>query len=255
VTHGDGSVTAQLTPMSGEPAVKDFQSGDPLAMLADCSSAQIFAVSGQSSNQISSTGNNFIQPVAFENMTAPKLFDLSRDFQTVTYYLKVVDNGDGGGHTTGALVRRVNGGDTAARDGSAEEIARGVERLDFKYGVQLADGSMRYYTAAQVDASTHADCGSTVSIPIPGSDDHGCLWRSLSIIEIDMLLDGQQPLYSLTPDELSYTYALDDTSAGPLVPKSPTDGGRKITPVQQGFPLPMLRREFTAVVAVRNFNP
>lgn len=255
VTNGDGSLTVRLAPMSGEPAVKDFQSGDPLAMLADCSSAQVFAVSGQSSSQVSSTGNNFVQPVAFENMTAPKLFDLSRDFQTVTYYLKVVDSGDGNGHTTGALVRRVNGGDTAARGGSAEEIARGVERLDFKYGVQLADGSMRYYTAAQVDASTRTDCVATVSAPPRGSDDRGCLWRSVSVIEVDMLVDGQRPLYALTQDELAYTYASDDTSKGAQIPKSPTDAGRKVTPVQQGFPLPMLRREFTAAVALRNFNP
>jgi type IV pilus assembly protein PilW len=255
VTNADGSLTVRLAPMQGEPAIKDFQSGDPLAMLADCSSAQIFAVSGQSSSQISSTGNNFAQPVAFENMSAPKLFDLSRDFQTVTYYLKVVDSGDGHGHTTGALVRRVNGGNTAVRGGSAEEIVRGVERLDFKYGVQYADGSARFYTASQVDASTRADCGSVVPVPIRGSDDRGCLWRSISLIEVDMLLDGQQPLYSLTDDELTYTYASDGTSNDALTPKSPTDRSRKVTPLQQGFPLPMLRREFTAVVALRNFNP
>jgi type IV pilus assembly protein PilW len=255
VANADGSFSVRLAPMSGEPAVKDFQSGDPLAMLADCSSAQIFAVSGQTSNQILSTGNNFAQPTTFENIVAPKLFDLSRDFRTVTYYLKVVDSGDGQGHTTGALVRRVNGGSTGVRDGRAEEIARGIERLDFKYGVQIADGSTRYYTAAQVDASTRADCGSMALLPIHGSDDRGCLWGSISLIEIDMLLVGQQPLYSLTQDELTFTYASDDMSTGALIPKSAIDASRKVTPLQQGFPLPMLRREFTAVVALRNFNP
>ena len=255
ITNADGSLAFRLAPMSGEPAVKDFQSGDPLAMLADCSSAQIFAVSGQTSNQILSTGSNFAQPTAFENMVAPKLFDLSRDFRTVTYYLKVVDSGDGQGHTTGALVRRINGGSTGVRDGRAEEIARGVERLDFKYGVQFADGSVRYYTAAQVDASTRADCGSVARLPIHGSDDRGCLWGAISLIEIDMLLDGQQPLYSLTQDELTYTYAFDDASHSALIPKPANDASRKVTPLQQGFPLAMLRREFSAVVALRNFNP
>jgi type IV pilus assembly protein PilW len=255
LTNADGSLTARLAPLPGEPLPKDFQADDPLAMLADCSSAQIFAVSGQTSNQILSTGNNFVQPPAFDNMAAPKLFDLSRDFRTVTYYLKVVDSGDGQGHTTGALVRRVNGGDTHFRGGTAEEIARGVERLDFKYGVQFADGSVRYYTAAQVDASTHADCVTVAPLPVRGSDDRGCLWGSISLIEIDMLLDGQQPLYSLTQDELAYTYAADDASNGASIPKPPIDAKRKVTPLQQGFPLPMLRREFTAVVALRNFNP
>ncbi|WP_267900439.1 PilW family protein [Dyella dinghuensis] len=255
VANADGSFAIRLVPMSGEPAIKDFQSGDPLAVVADCSSAQIFAVSGQASNEISSTGNNFAQPTTLENMVAPKLFDFSRDFRTVTYYLKVVDSGDGQGHTTGALVRRVNGGNTAVRGGSSEEIARGIERLDFKYGVQFADGSVRYYSAAQVDASTGADCGSTVSLPIRGSDDKGCLWGSIRVIEIDMLIDGQQPLNSLTQDELSYTYATDDASNGALTPRAPIDAGRKVTPLQQGFPLSMLRREITAVVALRNFNP
>ena len=223
-------------------------------MLADCTGSQIFAVSGQESAELRSTGNNFVQPVAVQNGVAPKLFDLSRDVNTVTYYLKVVDNGDGMGHTTGALIRRINGGNTALHGGSSEEIARGVERLDFKYGVQLADGALRYYSAEQVDNSTRADCPS-VPTPIQGSDDHGCLWRSVSLIEIDLLIDGQQPLYSLTPDELAYTYLSDSPSNAISAPESPTAASRKLTPIQQGFPLPMLRREFTAVVAVRNFNP
>lgn len=254
-TNADGSLTIRLAPVEGEPAAKDFQSGDPLAMLADCSNASIFAVTGQASTQLSSTGNNFVQPAAFRNMGAPKLFDLSRDFQTVTYYLKVVDNGDGNGHTTGALFRRVNGGKSGTRGGHAEEIARGIERLDFKYGVQLADGTVRYYTAAQVDESARADCGVSVPLPIRGSADRGCLWRSVSLIEINLLLDGQQPLYSLTPDELAYTYASDDLPNDADLPQSPTASGRRVTPIQQGFPLAMLRREFIAVVAIRNFNP
>jgi type IV pilus assembly protein PilW len=254
ISNVDGTVSIRLAPALNEPGIKDFQSQDLLAMLADCTNGQIFAVSGQTSAELRSTGNNFVQPVAFQHGVAPKLFDLSRDFQTVTYYLKVVDNGDGMGHTTGALIRRVNGGNTASRGGSAEEIARGVERLDFKYGVQLANGTLRYYSAEQIDNSTRADCP-PVPMPIQGSNDHGCLWRSVSLIEIDLLMDGQQPLYALMPDELAYTYLSDNPPNGIRVPQSPTDAGRKVTPVQQGFPLPMLRREFTAVVAVRNFNP
>jgi type IV pilus assembly protein PilW len=50
---------------------------------------------------------------------------------------------------------------------------------------------------------------------------------------------------------LAYTYAAD----GMAKPTSPTADKRKVTPLQQGFPLPMFRREFTAVVALRNVNP
>ena len=248
-THADGSVTAQLKPSPGEPKVGDVKGDAPLMMLADCSSAQIFAVTGMGSDTLTSTGANFAQPHVFQNMAAPKLFSVSRDMRTVTYYLRVANNGDGMGHTTGALMRRVNSG-LSSQGGVGEEIARGVERLDFKYGVQQPDGRLRYYTAEQVDNSTRADCPA-VPIPIPGSSDRGCLWRSVSVIEIDLLMSGQIPLYSLTTDELAYSYAAD----GIFTPASPTADDRKVTPLQQGFPLPVLRREFTAVVAVRNANP
>ena len=249
VVNADRSLAIDLGGAVGALPAKDFPAGDPLAMLADCSSAQIFAVSGQGSTRLVSNGNNFTQPVAFQNMAAPRLFNLSRDMRTVTYYLKVVDNGDGTGHTTGALVRRVNGG-VARRGGFSEDIARGVERLDFKYGVQRADGTVRYPTAEQIDRSTRADCPA-LALPIRDGGDHGCLWRSVSLIEVSLLMDGQQPLYSLTADELTYTYAVD----GMAEPAAPTAKERKVTPLQQGFPLSLLRREFTAVVAIRNFNP
>lgn len=249
VSHADGSISIRLNPQPGELAPSDVKGDEPLVMLADCSGAQIFTVSGMGGSDLRSTGANFMQPHIAEHMAAPKLFDLSRDMQTVTYFLKVVDNGDGQGHTTGALVRRVNGG-IKSLGGSSEEIARGVERLDFKYGVQRADGSVRYYTAAQVDNSTSADCPA-VPLPIRGSNDHGCLWRSISLVEIDLLMDGQAPLHVLKPGELAYSYATD----GIVTPEAPTASDRKVTPLEQGFPLSMLRREFTAVIALRNFNP
>lgn len=243
--RADGSLGIRMNPLSSEVAAKDMKGDAPLMMLADCSSAQIFTVSGMGSNELVSNGNNFAQPQLFQNMAAPKLFSVSRDVQTVTYFLRMVDNGDGLGNKTGALVRRVNGGKV-----TSEEIARGVERLDFRYGVQQPDGTVRYLTAEQVDNSKRADCP-VVPLPIQDGNDRGCLWRSVSLIEIDLLMDGQVPLHSLTSEELAYSYAAD----GLFKPASPTDASRKVTPLQQGFALPMLRREFTAVVAVRNANP
>lgn len=248
-SHADDSVTVRLNPLPGEPKASDVKDDTPLMMLADCSGAQIFAVTGMGNSTLTSTGANFAQPHVFQNMAAPKLFSVSRDMRTVTYYLRVVNNGDGMGHTTGALMRRVNGG-LSSQGGVGEEIARGVERLDFKYGVQQADGTLRYYTAEQVDSSTRADCPA-VPVPIPGSSGRGCLWGSVGVIEVDLLMSGQNPLYSLMPDELAYSYAAD----GIFTPAAPTADDRKVTPLQQGFPLPVLRREFTAVVAVRNANP
>jgi type IV pilus assembly protein PilW len=90
-----------------------------------------------------------------------------------------------------------------------------------------------------------------VPLPIAGSNDRGCLWRSVSLIEVGLLMSGQTPLYALAPDELAYSYAAD----GLFTPAAPTSPARRVTPSQQGFPVHVLRREFSTVVAVRNANP
>jgi type IV pilus assembly protein PilW len=64
-------------------------------------------------------------------------------------------------------------------------------------------------------------------------------------------MDGQVPLYTLTPNELNYTYVADKIT----VPKAPDDAGRVVKPVEQGFANPVLRREFSALVSLRNYNP
>lgn len=232
-----------LVQMSGEPPVADFKAGD-LAMLADCSTAQVFAVDGGGTATLSTNTSNFAKPSAQQGAAAPKVFDFNTDYQTVTYYLKVVDNGDGKGHTTGALVRRVNGVDS--------ELVRGIERLDFKYGVEYPDGKTYFLTAAQVDASNSTTPGCTSSVPIaPGSgNDKGCLWRAITSIEVDLLMDGQVPLYTLTPDELQYTYGADSATTAMAAPDS-----HGLKPSDQGFVNQMIRREFIALVSVRNFNP
>ena len=243
-----------LAPSATEPAVTDFKAND-LAMLANCSGSQIFAVSGQGGTTITpsgigtTAGTNFAMPSGQQNMAAPKLFDLNRDFLTVTYYVKVVDNGSGG--TTGALVRRVNGNDTA-HGGSEDELVRGIERLDFKYGVQYPDSTVKFLAAQDLDNSTKASTGCTASVPYPADTvDKGCLWRAVKNIELDLLMDGQVPLYTLTANDLQYSYATDGLNS----PADPGASSRVVTPTTQGFPLPMIRREFTALISVRNYNP
>ena len=248
-----GSAIASITiaqATSSEPPPADFASGD-MAMLADCSNAQVFAVTKSGAATLTPTSaNNFAAPAPQQPLSAPKLFDFNRDFQTVTYWLKVVDNGNG--QTTGALMRRVNGGPfkadgtTANPGGTEDELVRGVERLDFRYGIQDVDGKVRYVTADVVDAATGITCppGEVNKITTAG-----CLWRAVSSVEINMVIDGQIPLYTLTANDLAYTYGID----GKTTPAAPSAHG--IKPSDQGFVDPMLRREFTAVVAVRNFNP
>lgn len=232
----DGSV--EVAPGPGEPEFA-FQPGD-LAMLADCGGAWIYAADVQGRRVLPQAAGNYAAPAwAAGVRSAPRLFDFSRDYRTVTYYLKVVD-GDGEGHITGALVRRLDGRD--------QELARGVERLDFSYGVLGADGMTRYLSAAEVDRSRRADC--PPAAPGPLGDDPGCLWRAVQSIEASLLLDGEVPLATLSLDERRYAYIADQRTGERADP-----GAHALTPSAQGFSEAMLRREFDALVAVRSFDP
>ncbi len=231
-----------LVPMAGEPAVNTFTG--TLAMLADCSNAQVFTVSGAGGATLT-PNNNYASPLDISTGAAPRLFDFTKDFQTVTYFLEVVDAGNG--HTTGQLVRRVNGAN--------QPLVTGVERLDFRYGIIDASGNTEFLTADQVDSATDAS-GASITCPpdvaTPGGmPATGCLWRAVQTIEVHILMDGQTPLYTLTPNEMKYVYTPDSASATPIAPTA-----HAIQPnTDQGFPNPLLRREFTTLVALRNFNP
>ncbi|PTR32730.1 type IV pilus assembly protein PilW [Luteibacter sp. OK325] len=231
-----GNTVASLTvvPQAGEPALTNFTKGD-LMMLADCNSSQVFSATASASTF--TPASNY-SAVARPSGVTPKLFDFNRDFQTVSYYLQVVD--DNNGHKTGALIRRVNG--------VSGEVVRGIERLDFLYGVMDAAGNTSYRTAADIDSATVCP-SSTVSVT---GTDPGCLWRSVKSIEVHILMDGQVPLFTLAAPELQYQYYPD---TGVVGLSAPDNTSRAVMPSQQGFDNHMLRREFTAVVSIRNYNP
>ncbi len=235
-----------IVKLPGEPDVADFASGD-LAMLADCSNAQIFALGSVAGGVLTVAGGANVTtsaPTTPLPETAPRLFDVNRDFQTVTYYLQVVSvNNDTKAPFTGALMRRVNGGDLA-HGGSDEELVRGVERLDFRYGVQDVTGNTTFLKANEVDTGTNCPPQEFKAVT-----NAGCLWRAVKSIEVSLLMDGQVPLYTLAGSDTMYAYSA-DTNPGLLLPS-----GHNIKPSAQGFPDQLLRREFTTLVAVRNFNP
>jgi len=255
ISATNGSVdTITLNQLAGEPATTTFTG--TLAMLADCSNAQVFTVSN--SGGTLTPNNNYASPLDISQGSAPRVYDFSNDFQTVTYYLKVVcaDGSSPCVHTTGALVRRVNGREDVA---GAGELVRGVERLDFRYGIIDGNGNTQFLTADQVDGGSGNTIPCPPGVPLPdtvdnmpgNTPDKGCLWRAVQTIEVHILMDGQTPLYTLTPNEMAYIYTPDSASVAPLPPAS-----HAIQPnADQGFPNPLLRREFTTLVALRNFNP
>ncbi len=248
ITATNGIVTSiTLKQLTGEPPISDFHNGD-LMMLATCSLANVYSVT-DSGGTLTPTGNNYTQPpdISKGRPAAPRVFDFTRDFQTATYYLRVVKTGNG--HTTGELVRRVNGED--------QPLVRGVERLDFRYGIIDANGNTRFLTANEVDTATDKN-GNAIDCPrrmpplsgITPDPDDGCLWRAVQTIEVHILMDGQTPLYTLTPAEMNYIYSPDgDTS-----PQPPASHNVK-PKADQGFPEHLIRREFTTLVTLRNFNP
>lgn len=239
-----------LVPKAGEPPVTDFQS--PMALMADCSSAQVFAVTGNKTATITPDATqNFTAPVATLGQSA-RLFDFVNDMRNVTYFVAVVtDSGRPEGVKTGALMRRVNG---SVPD---QELIRGVERLTFRYGVEDANGGVRFLTADEVDKSsdTTMKCPPTAATQSP--DDPGCLWRAVKSIEVSLLLSSQMTMPNLTPPETAFLYT-PDTTTGTFAPVLPTETSATklaIKPTDQGFDNQRLRRQFTALVMLRNYNP
>jgi type IV pilus assembly protein PilW len=252
VGASDGSLKQiTLSPSASEPPVTAFVG--PTALLADCSGAQIFDVTGSKTATLTpDAGNNLGTPLALQPQSAPRLFDFRTALQNVTYFVQVVsDDGTATGVKTGALMRRING-----TSGTDQELIRGVERLTFRYGVEDASGGVRYLTADQVDsrAANTITCPPTASSLTP--TDPGCLWRAVKSIEVSMLLSSQVDMPNLTTPETAFLFTPDQTGAfAPVYPTETDTSKLAIKPSDQGFPNKRLRRQFTSLVMLRNYNP
>ncbi|SEO62819.1 type IV pilus assembly protein PilW [Luteibacter sp. UNC138MFCol5.1] len=247
---GTALTQIDLAPTAGEPPVTDFKS--PMALVADCSGAQVFAVTGNKTKTIKPDAtNNFSAPQPPQPQSASRLYDFVDDMQTVTYYVQVVsDDGSATGVKTGALMRRVNGNTVSVPD---QELVRGVERLTFRYGVEDAKGNVKFLTADQVDKRT--DCPPTASTLSP--TDPGCAWRAVKSIEVSLLLASQMSMPNLTAPETAFVYTPDSANGtyAPVDPASATTASLAIKPTAQGFETRRLRRQFTSLVMLRNYNP
>lgn len=237
VTSGPSGAIEKITisPLPGEPPAASFDTG--IAMLADCSTSEIFSVTSSGKPTLA---NNFALPGAMGGATGVKVFDIDGAYKTVTYYLKVV-NGIGD-NKTGALIKRVNGVDNV--------LARGVERLDFKFGVTGPSGGTRFLTAQQVDNGS-AMCFSDPTLPLSPGNAKGCLWRFVKSVEVNILVSAKKELHTLTKNELAYVYGPDSAT---MVPQPPSL--HDVRPlIDQGFQKNVSRKWFSALVAIRNYNP
>lgn len=230
----------------GERNLGDFAPGDR-AFLADCSLTQIFAVMpGGDGRFVPNPGANFpgTTPKCPAISGDARLFDLRLDFTTITYYLQIQADLADPSRLVSVLRRRVDGSPPGNGD---DVIANGIERLDFRYGVEDRNGATTYLTAAQVDAGNAALCPPAP----PGVDvanDQGCLWRAVKSIEVHLLVNSVDDVL-LTPQEMAYSYT--DGNTPPTEPMPP-DGSDLPSGLPPGK---MMRREFSAVVSLRNAMP
>ena len=257
VGNTDGTLQKiSLVPAAGEPLAAQFKG--PMALMADCSTSQVFQVTGAGTATLTPDAtNNFSAPLALQPQSAPRLYDFNNDMQNVTYYVQVVtDDGTATGVKTGALMRRVNGTTSLVPD---QELIRGVERLTFRYGIEDTSGGVRFLTADQVDSRNNGaiTCPPTVASSNLTTTDPGCLWRAVKSIEVSLLLSSQVTMPNLTTPETAFLYT-PDTASGTPAPVYPTEASTAklaIQPSAQGFDNKRLRRQLTSLVMVRNYNP
>lgn len=175
-------------------------------MIADCNKVTLYR------GDISGTTLTIPIPLGsgsdFESKNNARVFDMENQWLTVTYYLQFVADPSTAGRIIPALMRRENGR-------NPEELARGIERLDFRYSVSVGDATVednsQWLTAAQVQNRN----GGIIPCPTNGLfgvlDDFGswdptnsCLWTSVRAIEVGFSATSIDPL-AFSDDETNYT--------------------------------------------------
>jgi len=223
----------------------NFTSGDR-ALILTCGGGQIVQVNAAGTT-LTPTGlenASSYQPSASVGSFDVRVFNFSKDFMTVTYYLAYKNDPDTAGRLIPTLYRRVNGSATP------DEIVQGVERLDFLYGVQYADASLHYLTADEV--TTNSAVAGNCSPPPPNlgltppATEPNCLWRSVRSIEAHLLLDTVDNI-TLSDADKAYRYTIDS----PNMTEPPAPAADMGNGMLAGN---MMRREFVALVATRNNN-
>ncbi|HVJ62187.1 MAG TPA: PilW family protein [Tahibacter sp.] len=247
-----GVVPPTLTLQTTDPNVDplNFQSGD-FAMISDCNGSQIVAVNvtGSVLTVVDLKNAQFYDPSPQGVDCDARVFNATRDWNTVTYWLKLIDDPNPqapASRLIPVLMRNDNG--------VSEELVQGVERLDFLYSVADATGDIRFLNAAEVTAQSNA-----AGCPMPSLDfqaqtdadptwrEPGCLWRAIRGIEVHLLLNTIDDQFDLAAADTAYRYSIDTGTT----PAAPTGTTMPVTGLPTGR---MLRREFLTFAAVRNGN-
>lgn len=240
-------ITLTLTPAVGDDPV-NFQSGD-FALVSMCTGSQIVAVnaSGNVLTVVDLKAPDFFIPRSSNPDCDIRVFNASRDWNTVTYWLKLIDDPN-----PQAPANRMLPVLMRSDNGVSEELVQGVERLDFLYSVADAGGMIRFLTAAEMDAQSNA-----LGCPMPAVEfeaisggvatwrEPGCLWRAVRGVEVHALLNTIDNQFDLAAADTAYRYSIDTGTT----PAAPTGTTMPATGLPNGV---MMRREFTTYVSIRN---
>lgn len=214
-----------------------------LVLLSDCSGPTVFQVTKQSDGTLTPIGLrdvNQLKPSPGSDGCDPRVFNFSKDMVTVSYWLQLAADGNAAGRVIPVLMRREN-------SDVAQETVRGVERLDFLYGVQLKSGGMRYLTGGDTGSNAVGALSSSTNCTDQPAGltalEAGCLWRSVRSIEVHALLNTVDNI-DLSNIDMAYRYKT-------TTPAAPTGTTMPVTLLPVGR---MMRREFVVLVSARNSN-
>lgn len=234
-------------------AVGDF------ALITKCGGGQILRTDTPGPSLSSTTlPATFVAPDPTAGLNSAfdaRVFNFSRDFTTVTYFLQFKADPNVANRLVPVLMRRVNGG-AAIAGGSTAELVEGVERLDFVYGVQYADGTFHYMNADGVQNNSNP-----LNCLLPGgvTDATGCLWAAVQTVDVHMLVNTAKDL-PLSDAEETFRYGIDrDASNKVCQQQAPNSASAPMTyacgTVTTGYKAGrMMRREFVSTIGVRNGN-
>jgi len=246
-TTTGGSIT--IAPATGDDDVTSdalkFVAGD-LVLYTDCQNPSVFKATGFASNAVAldkllaggAGGAPYCKAAANRDT---RLFNFTKQFVTVSYFIMFVkdDDPDHSGGVVPALIRRENGVNN--------ELVRGVERLDFVYGVRKPDGTITFMDAKDIDSSKDVTAGTCIAPPSGVASETGCLWRAVRTVETHMLFATPNDL-PISSTDTAFRYTPDGDTF-----YTPTSSTAKSTVTDLTFGRKM-RREFLTSTLVRNSN-
>ena len=248
VTPADPLAAGTVITVSMLDGDDDFDMGEGLALVSDCVTPAIIPIRETSIGSDTSTLTvDDILPGATGQLCNgslardARLFDFSRDFVTVSYYLQFREDESPDARPNSTASKRLIPVLMRSENGNAQELVRGVDLLAFNYGVQRVDGSTEFLDAEAIENAATSDC----TLPPEGmTQESGCLWRSVRTIEPRLLVNSVDEVMSLDPASRSYRFN------GTLV-----EGADVTNDLPSGLKSgSMSRREFVGYFSVRNGN-